>query len=355
MNRPKSIVPACLAALLSLTARSAENPKDHDVPVAPVPPAACRGWTNAFCLKNKDLEVVVVPGIGRIVWIGWNAKENFLRSGEGLTGVLPAADGSGGWLNYGGDWLWPVAQSRWKDFQGSDWPPSRLLDGRPWSGTAWKCADGSLCCLITQDYGEPLHIKVSRLFRLDAEEPRLTIQQRVERVAESVIPVTLWNITQIGGAEAVVIPVDDAVGTGGVRAIMFEAPGEDVLSRCGDAVAFDARAGGERKLCSGSKRAWIAARKGDAVIMERITESSGEGDYPDGGCSLEMYSNSGLGYSEIETLSVERNLAAGETLGNTLVIQCRRLFSELKSPCDLAERVREWLGEVAQPPATPAE
>lgn len=347
MNRIYSIV--ALLLLLSCSPANAQpaNNHDQDVPVAPLPAVTFKGWTNAFRLANGQLEVVVVPDTGRIAFIGWEGKENLLRLDEGLAGKTAGSKDDGKWYNFGGDWLWPVAQSRWKDFQGGEWPPSRLLDGRPWSARAWKCADGTTCCLLSQTYGTPLHLAVDRLVRLPPDRAILTIRQDIERMKESDIPISLWNISQVGGAERVVLPVDtDSAFDGGTRPLMFAAPGTNVVSRHGRMIVYDATVPGESKLCGDSKRAWIAAQKGRSVLIERATTS--EGTYPDGGCTIEMYANTGLGYCEIETLSVEKNLNVGETLENTLTIRCHRLPDEITSSVGLAQALRQWLGEGAE-------
>jgi hypothetical protein len=66
-----------------------------------------------------------------------------------------------------------------------------------------------------------------------------------------------------------------------------------------------------------------------------------------------MYSNTGLGYTEIETLSVEKALKPGETLSNRLYLSCYRLHGELDA-CELAERTRILIGEKEDPPEKPA-
>ena len=215
-----TVIALVLCPLLT-PARS--NPQEEDVPVAPLSTVDFKAWEEVYRLKNDQLTVVIAPSAGRIVHIGQTSKSNLLRMDDGLVGKQRAEDGD--WLNYGGDWFWPVAQSHWKSFQGGDWPPSYMLDGREWTGSGWKCADGTLCCLITQNYGEPLNLKVSRLIKLRTNDSAIVIHQSAERTADSEIPITLWNITQIVAVEQVVIPTDaDSKIDGGVRPMMFGSP-----------------------------------------------------------------------------------------------------------------------------------
>lgn len=352
----------CIAIfLLAAVPIAALSDVGADVPVAPVPATNYLGWTNAYVLQNHALEVVVAPCIGRIAQIRYRGGEDLLRLDSELGGRVP--DGKESWLNFGGDWLWPVAQSRWKDIWGSDpgsaeasWPPPAALADRPWDGTAWKDADGTLCCLMSREYGAPVNLRVSRLIKLDREAPLFTIRQRIERTAASDVPVVLWNITQIAGATRVVLPRDPASALErGIRALLFGLPGNTQLTECARATVYDARTG-EHKLCSDSHRAWIAAQKGDTLVVEHAAEENLKGSHPDGGCTVEMYSNAGLGYSEIETLSVESNLLPGESLQNTISIQFAPATNALTA-CELADVVAALLGEETSkpPPAAPAE
>jgi hypothetical protein len=326
----------------------AEEPQpaiDRDVPVAPIKATVFRGWTNTYKLNTEHLTVIVVPDTGRLSFIGPNAELNLLRLDEGLAGQgFPETD-DGNWRNFGGDWLWPVAQSHWASFQTNDWPPSRLLDGTPWTGRAWKNADGVQCALLTKTYGPPLNLEVSRTIKVPPDQPHFTIEQRAERTAASTIPVTLWNISQVGGAEHVIIPTEDTSAyTNGFRPMMFGIPETNVLSLCEGALVYDASKGGEAKLCSDSKGAWIAAVRKQTLLLEQAVGNQ-KGTFPDGGCSVEMYANSGLGYAEIETLSIEKVLAEGESLENVLHIHVLPVASPSTQPCILGQEVIEHITE----------
>ena len=249
-------------------------------------------------------------------------------------------------FNIGGDWLWPVSQARWASVSddGKDWPPPALLADRPWNSSAWTDADGAACALLSREYGAPLHIQVSRLFRLAPGSAVLVVQQRIERTAPSEIPVVLWNVSQIAQAEHIVLPVERlSKFRGGLQALMGRMPSRKHLAACAGAAVYRVSPGAETKLGSDSPRGWIAAAKGTNVIFESVANAA-EGAYPDGGCVVEVYSNHGLGYSEIETLSPELNLAPGTVLENTLRIELASTGSPLRA-CPLAAAVRALAGE----------
>ena len=308
-------------------------------PVAPILPTDFLGWTNAYRLQNDRAEAILVPAVGRLVHFSPVQGSSPFRIEPSLQGQLPPEGER--FFNMGGDWLWPVSQARWAGFStdGKDWPPPAVLADLPWTCSAWTDADGVPCALLTREYGAPLNILVSRLFRLEPNSATLMVRQRIERTAPSEIPVVLWNISQIAQAEHIVLPVEEpSKFPGGLSALMGSMPSSGQLATCGDSAVYRVSPGAETKLGSDSPHGWIAAAKGPHVIFESV-ENPSSGTYPDGGCIVEVYSNQGLGYSEIETLSPEVLLAPGTVLENTLRIELSTTESPL-ADCPLADYIR---------------
>ena len=112
-----------LLAVFALAASFADGQAgpNADVPVAPIAATSMEGWTNVFKLQNPALEIVVAPCAGRIVRISYKGDDNILRLDAGLKDRVPDGGGDELWMNYGGDWIWPVAQSRWTSIAKSDW------------------------------------------------------------------------------------------------------------------------------------------------------------------------------------------------------------------------------------------
>jgi hypothetical protein len=122
--------------LVTATHLPAQSVTGVDVPIAPLPPVAFAGWTNACRLANSALEVIIAPAVGRMVTLIPAGATNLLRLDPALAGLEPSATNTESWLNFGGDWFWPVAQSQWTPIQGRDWPPPPALAERPWQATA---------------------------------------------------------------------------------------------------------------------------------------------------------------------------------------------------------------------------
>lgn len=342
---------AAVLSLLTAMAFSSGSRAAAPPPVAPILPSEFLGWTNAYRLENEQAQAVFVPEIGRLAFFALRQGTSPFRLDKGRQGRLPSPGER--FFNIGGDWLWPVAQARWGLLSGNgqDWPPPAVLADRPWDCSAWTDADGSPCVLLTREYGAPLHIQVSRRFRLEPDAAALVVKQSIERTAPSDIPVALWNISQIDRAEQVALPIDaDSKFRGGLAVLMGRKPGRRRLVPCGDAVVYRVQPGQETKLGSDSRRGWIAAARGTNAIVETVMNRT-EGEYPDGGCVIELYSNHDLGYSEIETLSPEAELAPGQVLENTLRIELA-VTEEPLEPCPFAEFVRALMAAIPpdQPP-----
>ncbi len=330
----------CLGALPGLAQLP---PPATPPPVAPLPASAFLGWTNAYVLRNDRVEAVLVPAVGRLVHFGPVDGASPLRLDPALQGKIPAADEP--FFNVGGDWLWPVAQARWGAMSagGKDWPPPPPLADLPWTCSAWTDAEGAPCALLARDYGPPVNATVSRLFRLAPDSAALVVRQRIERTGSAGLPVVLWNISQIARAEHIVLPVEKKNrARGGFKVLMGRAPGRRRLQRCGDAVVYRVGPGAETKLGSDSPRGWIAAARGTNLVVESAATAA-TGEYPDGGSRVEVYSNEGLGYSEIETLSPELDLAPGTILENTLRIELATTPTPLAA-CPLAATIRALAG-----------
>lgn len=334
-------IACCLGTLTALAQTPAVAPPP---PVSPIPPTEFRGWPKAYVLKNDRVEAVFVPAIGRLVHFSAVGGPSLFRLESSLQGQTPPAGER--FFNVGGDWLWPVAQARWASLSadGSNWPPPAPLADRPWKCSAWTDVGGAQCALLTRKYGPPLNVLVTRLFRLDPESSALVVRQRIERTGAPGVPVVLWNVSQIAKAESIAMPVEaESKFRNGVKALMGRKPTRKRLVPCGDAVVYAVAPGAETKLGSDSPRGWIAAACGPRVVFESVANGTA-GAYPDGGCVVEVYSNEGLGYSEIETLGPEVDLARGTVLENVLRIELATAESPLAG-CAFADFLRPLAGK----------
>ena len=326
--------------LLLLAARTALGLQADLSPVAPLPVCTHRGFTNAIALEDDVARAVIAPGIGRLVSFRLAARPSLLR--EDAAQDRGVSTDTNNWANYGGAWLWPAAQARWKEAFGSDWPPPRILDDLRWKATAWRRADGSQVCRLRADVGSPCNGRITRDFVLPRNQGRIEILQRIERIGPGDLPLCLWNIAQLADAEEIVLPVE--AGTN-LTALGFTPLPAGLLTTADAAVTIRVDQGTEHKVGSASARAWIAARRSNQVVLMRASPGPAQGTYPDGGSRVTLYTNKGLGYSEIETLSEETRLLPGQSLTNQVTMQLFDL-PEAMTGGELARWLRERTGEV---------
>ncbi len=297
---------------------------------------AYRGWDRAFRLENDAATAIVVPETGRLMHLGLRNGVNVLRNDAELLGKGPLKGSA--WTNYGGDWLWPVAQSRWPGFNKVDWPPPAALRDAPWDAYAWREPDGRQSCLLIRYYGAPVNAIVMRQFTLDPGKPLVTVQQRMVAAADAAVPLTLWSVMQIDSPRQVLFPVRaNSAFEKGYKVMMGDAPPGPTID-CDEVLACDLTRNDPSKIGMDAPVPWIAARKYDVVTVVRATHPF-SGNYPDGGCSLQLFAMGRGKYAEIETLSPEFHLRAGESLGNTLTLELLACHPGM-SPCRLADRLR---------------
>jgi len=142
----------------------------------------------ALRLDNGTVELVVVPGIARIVRYGLIGGANALWE----PAVAPAP---GGWANHGGDRLWPWPQRDWPAWIGTAWPPPAGFD-QPHTS---ELVDGRTLRLVSPVFAAYGLRAVREISLGDATE--VVIRNRLERVAVPTavadLPVAVWSISQV--------------------------------------------------------------------------------------------------------------------------------------------------------------
>lgn len=166
-------------------------------------------WPDAIRLSNGEVELVVVPSIGRIMHFGLTGGENLLWINPKLLG-LPVRDVKH-WQDFGGDkaWVWP--QARWNELSMTNWPPPKLLDPGRWSV---ERIGGHV--VLVSDVDRELGLRIRRDIALVAGRPTARIVTVVERVGprgagfstqpSSDAPFAAWVIAQIPTPDELLVP-----------------------------------------------------------------------------------------------------------------------------------------------------
>jgi hypothetical protein len=266
------------------------------------------GWPDCYLIANGGVEAVVVPAIGRVMQLRLKGEaEGAFWENRALDGRLHDA-ASEEWINFGGDKCWPAPQSAWPEFQGREWPPPVGFDSRPVEAVAVERG-----VTLTSPVDPGFGIQVVRHVELDAELPILWIRTEYRKLAGTPVRVGVWSITQMREPERVFVPLpeESRFSDGYVR--LMEATPEGLRIE-GGLLSLARHPRECVKIGSdATSMAWVGRN-----CVVRIDAESGPGEYPDGGCVTEVYTNPDpLPYVELEAMGPLATLSAGDSVERT--------------------------------------
>ena len=331
---------------ISMAVAGHDGISDDYVPVAPISPAEYQGWADAYRLRNDAAELVMIPEIGKIVHLSHVGGANLLHFNKEMPGKVADPDRPDHWHDFGGNWIWPVARPDWHLFHEDDLKRSLLQDSGPWAGRAWRSADGSLYGLMTQKYGDPLNVEVTRTIRLDSTQASISIRQRIERTGPSDIEVSLLNISRMRDSDFVVMPCDGDSRTPDESDRLTPVSNLENMVHCDNTIVYDGSVYGEFRIYSDSHRHWIASVSNGVVMLSRVEDrETTNGVYPFNGSRVAMYADGMFEGVGIGVFGEMRSLDPGESIENTLQMDIFSIPSGL-GPCAVADKIREFIGEI---------
>ena len=269
---------------------------------------AYHGWQNCYRLASATLEVVAVPAIGRIMQIRRTGDTaGVLWENRELDGRIPQRN-SGTWANFGGDKCWPAPQSDWPRVMGHDWPPPAAFDASPLEASV--TATG----LVLKSPVDPAWgIEAVRRIELDHSEPMMRVRTEFRKVSGKPVRVGVWTIAQFSDPVCVAIelPLNSRFAGGYTH---LSKPEPEGLAVNGRLLTFVRHPSKFMKIGSDAAEVvWVGPTSVVRVQSEFIA-----GEYPDGGCRVEVYTNPGeQKYVELETLGPLVNLEAGQAIEHT--------------------------------------
>jgi hypothetical protein len=280
------------------------------------------GWTDAIVLRNRVAAVVIVPSIGRVMSFSFldssrQPTEGPFWNNRMLDGKT-AMPGSPQWANFGGDKTWPELQAEWPTIQKRDWPPPVGFD----ASADTVEIDGTEITLVTPvdpSYG----IRASRTIRLDRFRPVMTIITSFEKVQGDPVKSGIWTITQLTSPDNVYVdsPAKSVFENGYVnlsRAPLFE------VAKEGDRVRV--RRDVNRSTKMGTDGEWLLWTGTDtegskiSLRIERIAANPADGEWPDKGARLNVYTNPDRGgqpYVELEVMGPMQIMKIGDAATST--------------------------------------
>lgn len=273
------------------------------------------GWADCFQIQNGCIEAIVVSAIGRVMQLclAGDADGAFWEN-RTLDGQLHPSNSSephrGQWMNFGGDKCWPAPQSDWQGLQGRDWPPPAGFDSRPMEAVATGSG-----VVLTSRVDSVYGIEVVRHVELEAGRPVLRIRSEFRKLTGSPVRVGVWSITQMQAPERVfmLLRKDSTFAGGYLRLLEAEPAGLEIE---GGLLSFARHPRQFTKLGSdGSSLVWVGR-----TCVVRIDAEQGPGEYPDGGCVTEIYTNPDPHkYVELEALGPLQTMDAGDRIERSTV------------------------------------
>jgi hypothetical protein len=266
------------------------------------------GWVDSIHISNGAVEAVVVPSIGRVMQFCWaGCQEGVFWENPALLGQLHDS-ASEEWINFGGDKSWPAPQSGWAAYQGRDWPPPVAFDS---CEVQAEMVDFGV--VLTSPVDPGFGIQVVRCVELNAHQPVMKIRTEYHKLAGAPVRVAIWTITQMKEPDcvAVLLPLDSKLPNGYLRLIDAE---PQSLSIKDGLLSLKRHQSEYVKIGTDSlSMAWIGEKTAMRIDAERL-----DGEYPDGGCVTEIYTNPDpLRYVELETLGPLSQMSVGDVIAQT--------------------------------------
>jgi hypothetical protein len=267
------------------------------------------GWANSILLSNGRVEAVIVPAIGRVMQFRFAGEEDGpFWENRALDGIKPEP-GSKEWSNFGGDKTWPAPQSDWPKLTPRAWPPPVAFDSMPVRATV----DGfrvKLISVVDPHYG----IRAYREIDLALDRPVMTVTTTFEKVSGQPFRVGVWVITQLKDPviACASLPEFEQFRDGYYRQ-SAELPANLKVENELLSLTRDPKASHKIGTDAGALF-WVG--KDATLRIDSPRQLSGQ--YPDDGCSAEIYTNPNpLAYVELEMLGPLTKMVVGDIITGT--------------------------------------
>lgn len=256
-------------------------------------------WQQAYRLRLGVAEMIVVTEIGpRILSLTVGDSPNLLFVDEGLE--IARGAGNDPWRIYGGHRIWMAPET--EDAYAPDNVPCQVTVG----------TDG----LTALAPVSPRTLLQKRL-TVRARDGRFVVEQGVRNLAETVYCGAVWALTCVVPKGVVAFPW----GAGGgwdVKKIMYwnrwmdhRSDVASVQWQPGPDLFRVLPTGEEGKVGTNAPEGWVALCRDDATFIKSRVWAPGV-DYPDDGCSLEVYTSPK--FIELETLGPITTLYPGQEI-----------------------------------------
>ncbi|BDI27964.1 hypothetical protein CCAX7_000150 [Capsulimonas corticalis] len=269
-----------------------------------------RGWSDVYRITNGTADLIVAPGIGRIL--------DYRLTGQPATNPLwinPALAGQsaavmpGDWANFGGEKIWPSPQSDWPghQHQSGEWPPDRQFECGPYSVS--RLPNG---IRLTGPWVKNYGLRVVRDITMDPRGASVHLSQRFIKSAGAAdtYRIGVWSIAQTRPDAFVTIPLSpNSRFPKGYIALTPGAHGDPNWRVAGRTLQIHHVNHVDNKLGVDNPANRLSARYPSSPSRDTVFTiqfgSRTQGAYPDHGSSIEVYNRGdpAVAYLELEALS----------------------------------------------------
>jgi hypothetical protein len=145
----------------------------------------------------------VVPEIGGRVIQYSLGDYGFFWVNKDLVDKKPPESGlapDGGWLNYGGDKLWPAPQG-WSGEHEWPGPPDAILDGQPYAAEVIKEKDKVSAVKLTSREDKRSGIQFSRTIKIFEDTTRISVDAMMKNIDDKNRRWGIWSHTQFNAGD----------------------------------------------------------------------------------------------------------------------------------------------------------
>lgn len=167
-------------------------------PIATFDETEYMGWPTQ-CLGNEWIKVHVAPELGgRIIQYEVGDKAFFWVNPD-LAGKTPPESGlapDGGWLNYGGEKLWPAPQG-WDGPHQWPGPPDAVLDGQPHAFKLISDAEDHVMVELTSREAPRTGIRFSRSISVFPDSTQVAVRATMTNTGDKPRRWGIWTVSQL--------------------------------------------------------------------------------------------------------------------------------------------------------------
>ena len=260
------------------------------------------GWPNCVKLTNGKIEVVITTDVGpRIIFCGFCKEENLFWNDPATLG----ATGDDEWTLYGGHRLWHSPEIKPRTYSPDNAP---ITVGH----------EGDFLRTI-QPIEPTTGIEKEMDIRVMPDENGVEIIHRLRNAGSWDIELAAWSLSVMAPGGLGICPQPSSFDPQELlpnRALILwpYTKMSDPRMTWGDQFLLmrqDARQDARLKFGINNDDGWLGYLRNNYLFLKTF-EYADEGEYPDGGCSIELFTNSDM--LEVETLSPLTMLAPGEEL-----------------------------------------